>query len=86
MVEESENVRRELRLVEALLQSEANMLQELHEKRRLIVDGLAEIDAPSALWEEYLQEVDASVDIAERRVASLTELHERAEAQLSRLQ
>ncbi len=86
MVEESEKLQQELRLVEALLQSEINMLQELHEKRRLIVDGLAEIEAPSALWEEYLQEVDANLGIAEQRVASLSELRERAEAQFSRLQ
>lgn len=86
MVDEAEHVRRELRLVEALLQTEANMLQELAEKRRMIADGIAELAAPSALWEDYLEEVDGAVGAAEHRVESLRELRQRAEAQLSRLQ
>lgn len=86
MVEESEKLQRELRLVEALLQTEANLLQELQEKRRLIVDGVSELVAPSALWEDYLEEVDAAIAIAERRVESLAELRDRAEAQLARRQ
>lgn len=73
-MDEADRMRAELELAEAVLRGEANQLQELAEKRRLVVDGLSEISAPSEMWEQYLEEIDDAIATAQRRIEALCTL------------
>jgi hypothetical protein len=79
---EAEKLQAELDLAEALLRAEAGHLQELEEKRRMIADGIAELEAPSDLWERYLAEIDRQVEIAGTRLDQLQRLRDQTRLQL----
>ncbi|SDG01821.1 hypothetical protein SAMN05216241_104139 [Limimonas halophila] len=66
----------ELALTEQLLRTETQHLQELDEKRRLITDGLADLSAPSGMWEHYLDEIDQAMIAARNRIDELDYLRE----------
>ena len=75
---EFERLQAELNLAEALLRTESSQLAELEEKRRMLADGIAEIEAPSELWDRYLQEVDDAIAALRARIAELAERVDRA--------
>lgn len=79
---ETENLRAELALVDELLRAEMSHLQELEEKRRLIGDGVAELRAPSELWEQYVEEVDRQIDVAGTRLEHLQRLRDEINVQI----
>lgn len=83
---ERERLQAELDLAEALLRTEAGQLQELEEKRRMLADGVAEIKAPSELWERYLQEVDDAITAVRARIAELATLRDETLRQLQGVQ
>lgn len=76
MVSEIRRLHAELSLTEAIARSEANHLQELVEKRRMIADGLAEIAAASDMWDSYLDEVDDAIATAQVRIEILVRLRD----------
>lgn len=71
----------ELTLVDTLLRSEIAHLQELEEKRRMIADGVAALEAPSEMWEQYLEEVDQQIDVAGTRLDQLQRLRDELQAE-----
>lgn len=79
---EAEKLQAELDLAEALLRAEAAHLQELEEKRRMIADGIAELEAPSELWEQYQEEIDRQIDLAGTRLDQLQRLRDQTKLQL----
>jgi len=70
-VREAEKLQAEMALLDRLLQAEMAHLQELDEKRRLITDGIADIQGPSEIWEDYIAEIDDVIRIARSRVDAL---------------
>lgn len=85
-MDETQRLQAELDLAERVLRSEMSHLQELEEKRRLIADGIAEISAPSELWERYLEEIDTAARMARTRIDELAELRDTAQARLQGIQ
>jgi chromosome segregation ATPase len=83
---EAERLQAEIDLAEALLRTELAQLQELEEKRRIITDGIAEIDGPSELWEHYIDEIDGSIAAARQRVEELTTLRDESLVNLQGIQ
>lgn len=79
---EDEKLQAEIDLADALLRAEASHLQELEEKRRLIADGIADLQVPSELWERYLHEVDQQIDLAGARLDQLQRLRDQTQAQM----
>lgn len=79
---EDEKLRAEIELCDALLRAEAAHLQELEEKRRMISDGVGELEVPSQMWERYLAEVDRQIEIAGSRLDQLQRLRDQTLAQL----
>jgi len=73
----------EVELAEALLRTEANQLQELAEKRRLIVDGIAELEVPSEVWEAYIRDIDAMIAMTQARMDELATLRDEVRARLA---
>ena len=71
----------ELNLVDTLLRAEIAHLQELEEKRRMIADGVAVLNAPSEMWEQYLGEVDQQIDVAGSRLDQLQRLRDQMQAE-----
>lgn len=86
IVTEAERLRAELSLAEHLLQAEMNHLEELAEKRRLIADGIAEIEAPSEMWEQYIDEVDGAIGMARARIEALASLRDETRMRLDGVQ
>jgi septal ring factor EnvC (AmiA/AmiB activator) len=80
---EAEKLQAELDLVEQLLRAESSHLQELQEKRRMIAEGLRELEAPSDLWARYVEEIDGQIEIAGTRLEDLQRLREATRAQLA---
>lgn len=72
----------ELDLTEQLLRTESQHLQELDEKRRLIVDGVSDLSAPSGMWEHYLDEIDQAMMAARNRIDELDHLREEIRSHL----
>ena len=82
-MEESEKLRAEIELAEALLRTEASQLEELGEKRRLIVDGIAELQGPSEMWATYVADVDAMIAMTRARIDELMTLRDESQARLA---
>lgn len=78
---DEQNHQKELVLIDALLRAEIAHLQELEEKRRMIADGVAELEAPSEMWEQYLDEVDQQTDVSGARLEQLQRLRDQLQAE-----
>jgi hypothetical protein len=85
-VSERERLQAELDLAEMLLRVESGQLQELEEKRCMLANGIAGLEAPSELWARYLQEVDEAIAAGRERIAELATLRDETLKQLHGVQ